>query len=276
MRATSTRVRCRFFTIVSSGQGAKIIAGRELIQRHKTLGHPPLYQRTIDIMTTPKSRMGYLNSILTTVVLLAGSCLTSVVLAGDSDGDDARVTRGLEIAPVPLNLRGKSRELVGLGSYLVNVVGGCNDCHSAGPQFTYAPGGNPYFKGNQPTIVNQSTYLGGGRNFGSVIPGTPEIVSRNLTPDRTGRPAGGLTFSQFIHILRTGEDHDHLHPNCSSTVTSNCFPASQPFNGDLLQVMPWPLYQSLQDKDLRAIYEYLRAVPCIEGPTSGVLHNDCT
>lgn len=228
-------------------------------------------------MTTDKSRMGRcLTSTITTLVLLAGSCVTSVALAADSDEDDARATRGLEIAPVPLNLVGKSRELVGLGSYLVNAVGGCNDCHSAGPQVTYAPGGNPYFKGNQPTVVNQSTYLGGGRNFGSLIPGTPEIVSRNLTPDRTGRPAGGLTFAQFRHTLRTGEDLDHLHPNCSSTVTTNCFPASQPFNGDLLQVMPWPLYQTLRDRDLRAIYEYLRAVPCIQGPSSGVLHNDCT
>ncbi len=192
-------------------------------------------------MATTKSRMGRrLTSTITTLVLLAGSCVTSVALAADSNDDDARVTRGLEIAPVPLNLGGKSRELVGLGSYLVNVVAGCNDCHSAGPQVTYAPGGNPYFKGNQPTVVNQSTYLGGGRNFGSLIPGTPEIVSRNLTPDRTGRPAGGLTFAQFRHILRSGEDRDHLHPNCSSTVTTNCFPAPQPFNGDLLQVMPWP------------------------------------
>jgi hypothetical protein len=177
---------------------------------------------------------------------------------------------------VPLNLKGRNRELVGLGSYLVNAVASCNDCHSAGPETAYAPGGNPYFKGNPPQVINQATYLGGGRNFGSLLPGTPEIVSRNLTPDRSGRPAGGLTFAQFEHILRTGEDHDHLHPNCSATVTSNCFPPFQPFNGDLLQIMPWPVYQSMGQRDLRAIYEYLSAVPCIEGPPSGVLHNDCT
>jgi hypothetical protein len=40
----------------------------------------------------------------------------------DDDGDhDPRIRRGFEIAPVPLNLAGKNRELVGLGSYLVNV-----------------------------------------------------------------------------------------------------------------------------------------------------------
>jgi hypothetical protein len=227
--------------------------------------------KTVTLRTGP-----CLASTITALALLAGSCVTSLALAADSVDDDAKVTRGLEIAPVPLNLGGKNRELVGLGSYLVNAVAGCNDCHSAGPQVTYAPGGNPYFKGNPPTIVNQATYLGGGRNFGSLLPGTPEIVSRNLTPDRTGRPAGGLTFAQFMHILRTGEDRDHLHPNCSAAVTSNCFPAAQPFNGELLQIMPWPLYQSMRERDLHAIYEYLSAVPCIQGPPTGILHNDCT
>jgi cytochrome c553 len=196
--------------------------------------------------------------------------------AGEADQDSSRIRQGFAIAPVPLNLAGKDRQLVGLGSYLVNAVASCNDCHSAGPVTGYAPGGNPYFKGNPPTVVNQATYLGGGNNFGSLLPGTPNIVSRNLTPDRTGRPAGGLTLPEFRHILRTGEDQDRLHPNCSQSITSNCFPPFQPFNGDLLQIMPWPVYQNLSDRDIHAIYEYLSAVPCISGPPSGVLHNDCT
>ncbi len=209
--------------------------------------------------------------------ILLGAAAASQTFAGDEDRgrDEATARRGLEIAPVPLNLRGKDRELVGLGSYLVNAVASCNDCHSAGPAVEYAPGGNPYFKGNPPTVVNQTTYLGGGRDFGSLIPGTPEIVSRNLTPDRTGRPVGGRTLAEFEQILRTGVDLDHLHPNCSAGVTTNCFPASQPFNGDLLQVMPWPIFQNLTRYDVRAIYEYLSAVPCIAGPATGVLHNDC-
>lgn len=215
-------------------------------------------------------------SLTTAIVLLAALCPAYRAVAEDWDNDEARVRAGFQIAPVPLNLAGKDHELVWLGSYLVNGVAGCWDCHSAGPETTYAMGGNPYFKGNPPTVLNQATYLGGGRNFGSLLPGTPEIVSRNLTPDRTGRPAGGLTFAQFEHILRTGEDRDHLHPNCSASVTSNCFPPFQPFNGDLLQIMPWPAYQNLRERDLRAIYEYLSAVPCIAGPPSGVLHNDCT
>jgi hypothetical protein len=209
-------------------------------------------------------------------LVLSGATLSPTLAVGEDQGIDAdTVRRGFDIAPVPLNLKGKERELVGLGSYLVNAVASCNDCHSPSPAVEFAPGGNPYFKGSPPTVVNQSGYLGGGHNFGALVPGTPEIVSRNLTPDRTGRPVGGLTLAQFEHILRTGEDLDHLHPNCSATVTTNCFPAALPFNGDLLQIMPWPILQNLTHRDVRAIYEYLSAVPCIAGPATGVLHNDC-
>jgi hypothetical protein len=206
---------------------------------------------------------------------LIGSTGPAVGHDEDESSNEARIRRGFEIAPVPLDLRGKDRHLVGLGSYLVNGVASCNDCHSADPSTEYAPGGNPYFKGSPPKVVNQATYLSGGRNFGSLIPGTPNIVSRNLTPDRSGKPAGGLSFAEFREVLRTGIDLDHLHPNCSVTVTTNCFPAAQPFDGNLLQIMPWPILQGLTEHDIRAIYEYLRTVPCITGPATGVLHNDC-
>jgi hypothetical protein len=192
----------------------------------------------------------------------------------------ARAKIGYDIAPVPLNLAGRNRFLVGLGSYLVNAVSDCNGCHSAGPATEYAPGGNPYFKGNPPQVVNQATYLGGGRIFGSQIPGrTPSIVSRNLTPDKTGRPEGGRTFAEFRELMRTGADLDHQHPNCSDPKvlsSTSCFPTTLPFNGDLLQIMPWPAYQNMTDRELRAIYEYLSAIPCIAGPATGPLHNDCS
>jgi hypothetical protein len=199
---------------------------------------------------------------------------------GEGDGEQSRIRRGFEIAPVPLNLEDKNRELVGLGSYIVNALVDCNGCHSAGPATQFVKGGNPYFKGNPPKVVNQATYLGGGRTFPSQVPGaTPVIVSRNLTPDKTGRPEGGRTFEEFRSILRTGADLDHLHPNCSDptiTASSSCFPVNLPFNGDLLQIMPWFAYQDMTDHDLRAIYEYLSAIPCISGPPTGMLHNDCS
>ena len=104
--------------------------------------------------------------------------------------------------------------------------------------------------------------------------GSPDIVSRNLTPDKTGLPEGGRPFSEFEEILRTGVDLDHLHPTCSPGQATNCLPP--PLDGDLLQIMPWPSYKNMTDYDIRAIYEYLSAVPCIEGPPApSVLHNNC-
>jgi hypothetical protein len=213
------------------------------------------------------------------VIVLALMLSNSRAVRGEDDDNDrneSKVRKGFQIAPVPLNLEGKDHELVGLGSYIVNGPADCDGCHSAGPQTEFLPGGNPYFL-HQVEKINPATYLGGGRNFGKVSgPPSPDIVSRNLTPDRTGRPEGGHTFAEFLLIMRTGVDMDHLHPNCSATITTNCFPPVPPVNGDLLQVMPWPIHRNMTEHDLRAIYEYLSAIPCIAGPPSpSPLHNDC-
>jgi hypothetical protein len=184
---------------------------------------------------------------------IAAAALTAPRLrAADDDGDGSKIRRGFEIAPVPLNLAGKNRSLVGLGSYIVNAQADCDGCHSAGPATQFLPGGNPYFIG-QTEAINPATYLGGGRDFAVAGPnGTFHVFSRNLTPDHTGRPIGGDTFEEFVHTIRTGIDPDHLHPQ---------LPA--PFDGNLLQVMPWPAHRNMVDHDLRAIYEYLSAIPCI-------------
>jgi hypothetical protein len=152
---------------------------------------------------------------------------------GDDDADAARIKVGLRIAPVTLNLRGKNRALVGLGSYIVNAQGGCNDCHT---HPSYVKGGDPF--AGEPEVINADQYLTGGRQFGP-------FTSRNLTPDQFGRPAG-LTFEEFATILHTGAEPDR-----------------PPGSGlpPLLQVMPWPVYGKMIDRDLRAIYEFLRAIP---------------
>ena len=98
----------------------------------------------------------------------------------NDDTSESTIQRGFEIAPVPLNLRGKNRALVGLGSYIVNT-GGCNDCHT---NPSYAPGGDPFL--GEPEQINVDCYLSGGTDFG------PFFRSRNLTPDAHGLP-GGLT-----------------------------------------------------------------------------------
>ncbi len=91
----------------------------------------------------------------------------------------------------------------------------------------------------------------------------PHIISRNLTPDSTGLPEGGNSLATFIQIMRTGLDTDHVHPTCTGAPNGNCIPA--PFDGDLLQIMPWPTFQNMTDDDLTAIYTYLSTIPCLEG-----------
>lgn len=154
-----------------------------------------------------------------------------------------QIRRGYAIAPVQLNLKGKDWALVGLGSYLVNTTG-CNDCHT---HPNWAPNGNPYL--GQPEQFNTAEYMAGGRQFltssGSLI-----AVSANITPDRNHRPAG-LTLAGFLEVMYNGHD-----------------PRDPP--GDLLQVMPWPLYRWKTDRELTAMYEYLRAIPSLpDNPNPG-------
>ena len=160
--------------------------------------------------------------------LVLGVAFTAWASVVRADDDQSKIIRGFEISPVPLNLSGKNRGLVGLGSYIVNSSG-CNDCHT---RPSYLPGGDP-FKG-QAEAINADQYLTGGRQFGP-------FTSVNLTPDALGRPAG-LTLDEFMTLLRTGHDPD-----------------APP--GRLLQVMPWPVFGKKTDNDLRAIYEYLSAIP---------------
>jgi hypothetical protein len=201
----------------------------------------------------------------------------------ERDQDESKVEIGLSIAPVHLNFERRDRRLVGLGSYIVNAHADCNGCHSQGPATEYVGPGNPYLLSppdgpyTGTPQVNAATYLGGGRDFGPFGSKSEllHLYSRNLTPDKTGRPAGGRTFEQFLTILRTGKDYDQVHPNCTGAPDGTCL--LPPFNGDVLQVMPWPVHQNMTESDIRAIYEYLSAIPCIDTDIVGapVLRNDC-
>jgi hypothetical protein len=181
------------------------------------------------------------------LVIAAGAILLSVAISslperraqaqGGVDPDQSRIQQGYAIAPLPLNLNGQDPALVGLGSYYVNAVSECADCHTNLPQ--YLPGGNPFL--GQPKQINTENYLRGGRPLGGVDPTGVEnpIRSRNLRPEN-GLPAG-LTFAQFVDVLRHGTDYDHP--------------------GRLLQVMQWPIFQNMTDRDLLAIYSYLSTLP---------------
>jgi hypothetical protein len=211
-------------------------------------------------------------AIFTLVTLTAVMLLRSQkVHADEGDNDESKIQQGFAIAPVPLNVAGKNRALFGLGSYIVNAQADCNGCHTLNPAVEYTFTGNPYllappFSGK--TRVDPAFYLGGGTDFGP-FPGGPvstkPLYIRTLTPDNTGLREGGHPFSDFIEIIRHGTDFDHIHPSCASPGNpANCL--SFPFNGDRLQVMPWPTFGNMTDRDLLAIYTYLSAIPCNPGP----------
>jgi len=155
--------------------------------------------------------------------------------AVDATAEALEVIIGFRINPVRLTFQPEQRELVGLGSYIVNAQGGCNDCHTNPP---YAAGHDP-FRG-EPARINRANYLAGGTQFGP-------FVSRNITPDSKGRP-GGLSFDEFLNVMRHGYDKDKAHPQL----------------GRKLQVMPWPVFGNMRLHHLRAIYTYLTAIPHAE------------
>jgi len=187
---------------------------------------------------------------------------------------------GYAVAPLPPNTAGLDPDLVGLGSYIVNVTGDCNGCHSAGTQTEFLRNGNPYTREapNGPysgvTQINTATYLGGGRDFGGFpTPASPlHIISRNLTPDASGKPEGH-TLGEFLTIMRTGVDMDQRHPNCIGAPNSSCTPF--PFDGSKLLIMRWPSFSHMTDRQLTAVYEYLSAIPCIQGADPNEPPNRC-
>ncbi|CAK0768133.1 plastocyanin [Gammaproteobacteria bacterium] len=144
------------------------------------------------------------------------------------------------IVPITLSkVTPLNHDQVYLGSYIVNAQAGCANCHSCP---TYGANHNP-FQG-EPKQFKASSYLAG-----SVIVtggGGLSVPSANLTPDANGNPAGFKTFDQFKNFMRTGHDREAPHP--------------------ILQLMPWPIFGMMSDYDLKAIYEYLRAIPHAEIP----------
>jgi hypothetical protein len=189
-----------------------------------------------------------LTSIASVAALLGASTLIgNLPVQGDNKDRDreSEIQIGFQISPIPpakLNLQGKNRALVGLGSYIINAQGGCNDCHTCP---SYIPGTNPFplpfgngFKG--PVMINSVNYMAGGVVFTG--PGGATVTSKNITPDATGKPEG-LTLEEFKSVIRTGVD---------------------PSDKMTLAVMPWPIYQNMTDRDLDAIYAYLSAIPHAE------------
>jgi hypothetical protein len=170
-----------------------------------------------------------MRKILSTTVIVGAGIAFAVAVIGAQGV--SRIQRGEQLAPVPLNMEGLNPALVREGSYIVNAQGGCNDCHTVP---SYIPGGDPF--AGEPEVINAACYLAGGAAFGP-------FISRNITPRANGLPAN-RTLEQFKELMRQG-----------TVFAGSATP--------ILQVMPWPVYGKMSDRELEAIYEYLRAIPMI-------------
>lgn len=173
-----------------------------------------------------------LNRLRSCAFLLAsGAMLGTVACGGDTKPPEEtplslQAEKGLSIAPFQLDVTGLSnaeKERIGLGSYYLNAVVPCNDCHQQ-----QNPNGPP-------------SYFGGGTPF--QIGPDMRVYARNLTPD----PETGLklTEAQFVEAIRTGKD----------------FKAAEEGNDEQLIVMPWLVYRYMTEEDLKSIYAYLRKIP---------------
>ena len=136
------------------------------------------------------------------------------------------------------------RAAVGRGSYLVNAIMNCNNCHTDGN------GDGMFDSGLIPGTfnVNTAAYLAGGVNFGS-------FFSRNLTPATgsgecgRGGGSGGLTLTEteFIQTMRFGADF--------------CRPQAS------LRVPPhFPVGYRLTLDDWQAVFAFLRTIPTVRNP----------
>lgn len=164
--------------------------------------------------------------------------------AGDPIPDPGYVRRGLAIQPLmqPTMLLSQSPEVqvaFARGSYLVNAVAGCNDCHT-NPDRTYAPGAN-FLK------INTAGYYSGGRVF-SIPPPLNALTkqTRSMATNLSGTArgfTGSSNFSSFLAIIQTGTHAD------------------DPMPAPLAFPMPWQRYRNLTLDDLSAIYTYISMIP---------------
>jgi hypothetical protein len=205
--------------------------------------------------------------LLVSIFLLSG---VLSAFAGDDDDDHhhhdkdskSRVQIGFDISPVPMTFdtadeekekkRKKQKAMAGLGSYMVNAVAGCANCHSCP---TYTPGHNPFEGGDGE--LNAAYYLAGGTPFHV---GDEVEVSPNITPNHDGLPAG-MTEEEFVHAMRTGEHADaHGHAAAMDTTDEE---------HGVMEIMPWPMFRHMTEKDLKAIYRYLKSIPHAHTPAEG-------
>ncbi len=151
-------------------------------------------------------------------------------LLPDSAKDADGVLRGFAISPLALpdltTFPANVQSLFGRGSYLVNAVGRCNECHTnpARDRATYK--------------INTAAYLGGGMVFGP-SQSTKRSMSRNLCGASFGYTA---PFTEFATTLASGLR-----------------------GGRAAEPIAWPMptwaLTNLTTGDLEAVFTYLRLLP---------------
>ena len=232
-----------------------------------------------------KAATGRAAALAATVLVGGISMGPRFALALDQQTEQ-RIAAGYAATQVPVDLTGKNPLQVGVGSYIVNVTGVCNHCHSVNqyykaeyPQAASLQTGNPYYlpppngpytggivNGQATFVIDPTTLLAGGQNFGLVL-------SKNLTPAPNGNVAhptrntpyyaeGGIDWKTYWGVLHNGVDIDQLFTQCSSGTTGPGGCLNAPSNAYVLQVMPWPAIRLLTDSDLNAVWQYLSAIPC--------------
>ena len=142
------------------------------------------------------------------------------------------------------------QELIKRGKYLTTVAG-CNDCHSPkvmtphGPEpdttrmLSGHPSGDPL-----PPMVKTNDWVLFNMGLTAFVGPWGVSYAANLSPDETG--IGNWDFKQFETAIRKGK-YKGLE------------------NGrDLLPPMPWQMYRSMTDEDLRSVFAYLKSLPPVD------------
>lgn len=144
-------------------------------------------------------------------------------------------------------------ELIERGKYLV-ITSACHDCHSPKIMTENGPEPDParLMSGHPKDEVVPPAEKNAG--FNGWILFSMDLTtfkgpwgtsySANLTPDDTG--IGAWTFENFKTAIRKGKYK------------------GQEGGRDLLPPMPWQMYRTMTDDDLKAIFTYLKSLPKID------------
>lgn len=156
-------------------------------------------------------------------------------LLPDTTKDADGVLRGFTIQPLAQpDLSAQPphvQSLFGRGSYLVNAVGRCNECHTnpARNLLTYR--------------INTAAYLTGGMVFLADAKATTPNLKRSMSRNLNGAVNGYTApFTEFVATFATGNRGGRA-------------------NEPIAWPMPTWALRNLTSQDLEAIYTYLRLVP---------------